>query len=168
MSISAKNRDWSNFHPNNKGKNNPNFGNRRTMSEDAKKEFLRKRYNTMKKNNSFIVSKPEEDYYKYLLSVYDEDDIIRQYSDERYPFNCDFYIKSEDKFIECHFSWVHGFKPYNSNDEDCQELLNKWKSRTNGNDYYSQAIYVWTDLDVRKVDIANKNNLNIEFIYSIN
>lgn len=168
QSISAKNRDWSNFHPNHKGKNNPNYGKKRKMSESTKKQFLQKRYNTMKQNNSFNISKPEEDYYEYLLTIYDKEDIIRQYRDDRYPFDCDFYIKLEDKFIECHFSWIHGFKPYNPDDECCQELLTKWESKTNGNDYYSQAIYVWTDLDVRKVDIANKNNLNIEFIYSIN
>lgn len=38
--------------------------------------------------------------------------------------------------------------------------------RNNGNDYYANAIYVWTDLDVRKHKIAKENNLNIEFLYN--
>ena len=55
----------------------------------------------MKKNNSFNKSKEEEKYYSYLLHLYSSEDIVRQYYDkDRYPFHCDFYIKSEDLFIE--------------------------------------------------------------------
>ena len=55
----------------------------------------------MKKNNSYGKSREEDNYYKQLLSIYSSEDIVRQYYDkERYPFHCDFYIKSEDLFIE--------------------------------------------------------------------
>jgi transcription elongation factor Elf1 len=124
-----------------------------------------KRYETMKKNNSFNISKPEEDYYQYLLTQYEKDDIIRQYRSEEYPFNCDFYIISEDLFIECNYSWTHGFKQFDENNKKDLELLSMWKSKSNGNDYYANAIYTWTDLDVRKRKIAKENNLNIKFIY---
>ena len=104
LSIAAKNRDWSDFHPNHKGKNNPRYGVRYKMSEDKKLIFLSKRHETLRKNNSFTKSKAEEDYYDYLLSLYDKDDIVRQYKSKEYPFACDFYIKSEDKYIECNFN----------------------------------------------------------------
>lgn len=164
LSIAAK-RKRPNFHPNRKGKNNPRYGVRYKMSEDKKLIFLSKRHETMRKNNSFNKSKAEEDYYDYLLSLYDKDDIIRQYKSKEYPFACDFYIKSENKYIECNFNWTHGPHPFTNSSEDI-ELLEKWKSKTNGKDYYSNAIYVWTDLDVRKRQIASQNNLNIEFIYN--
>lgn len=32
--------------------------------------------------------------------------------------------------------------------------------------YYKNAIYTWTDLDVRKVKIAKENNLNFVAIYN--
>lgn len=71
--------------------------------------------NTKRKNNSFCKSTPEEIYYNRLIEQYGRDDVFRQYRDERYPFNCDFYIKSKDMFIECNFHWTHGKHPYDSN-----------------------------------------------------
>lgn len=63
-------------------------------------EAARKSYETKRRNNSFNTSSDEEVYYNYLLQHFEETDILRQYRDERYPFNCDFYIKSLDLFIE--------------------------------------------------------------------
>lgn len=166
MSVAAKNRDWSEIHPNHKGPNNPRYGTRYTMSEDKKKQFLSKRHNTMKKNNSFNKSCAEEQYYEYLLSIYSKEDIVRQYKSLTYPFACDFYIKSEDKYIECNFNWTHGPHPFDEYNNGDIQLLEKWKSKSTGKNYYSQAIYVWTDLDVRKRQIASQNKLNIEFIYN--
>ena len=60
----------------------------------------------------------ELDYYNnVLLKNYDESDIIKQYfGGDRYPYTCDFYIISEDKFIEIHGNWTHGGKPFDPND----------------------------------------------------
>lgn len=131
-------------------------------------EFKEKRYNIMKNNNTLFVkdSKAEQDYYNKLKTRYDEDDIVRQYFDkERYPYKCDFYIKSEDKFIEVHGNWTHGGRPFDSNDEDCQKQLAIWKEKAKTSKYYQNAIYTWTVLDVKKTEIARKNNLNFETIY---
>ena len=166
LSEIAKGRKRPNFHPNHKGKNNPRYGVKWKMPEKTKEHFLKTRHETMKRNNSFVKSKAEEEYYLYLLETYDSDDIIRQYKSNVYPFACDFYIKSLDKYIECNFNWTHGPHLFNKNNAEDIALLEKWESKTNGNDYYSQAIYVWTDLDVRKYNIAKQNNLNIEFIYN--
>lgn len=155
-----------NYHPNHKGKNNPRYGVRWTMPEETKKHFLETRHKTMKKNNSFVKSKAEEEYYLQLLEKYTPEDIIRQYKSNVYPFASDFYIVSEDKYIECNFNWTHGPHMFDENNSEDIQLLEKWKSKTNGHDYYSQAIYTWTDLDVRKRKIAEENHLNIEFIYN--
>jgi len=50
----------------------------------------------------------EDNYYDELIAIYGANDIIRGYRDIRYSnngykFQCDFYIKSEDLFIECNF-----------------------------------------------------------------
>lgn len=139
-----------------------------TMLNKTPKDRLKwkeKEYQTKKANNSFHISKLEDAYYLELCNKYGENDVTRQYRDERYPFACDFYIKSEDKFIEFNKTWTHGGKPYDSNDEDCIALLNKWKEKALTSKYYQIAIYTWTDLDVRKREYADKNHLNYEVIY---
>lgn len=130
--------------------------------------FKEKRYNIMKNNNTLFVkdSKAESDYFNKLKLKYDENDIIRQYFDkDRYPFKCDFYIKSEDKFIEVHGNWTHGGRPFDPNDEECKKKLQVWEEKAKQFPYYKNAIYTWTDLDVRKAKIAKDNNLNFEVIY---
>lgn len=129
----------------------------------------RKRYETMRKNGTlgFVESKPEKELYAQLCAQYGPDDIIKQYFDkDRYPFKCDFYIISEDKFIELNGFWTHGPHPYNPNDPKDQELLLELEAEQTK--WSEQIIYVWTDLDVRKLETAKKNNLNFEAIYWYN
>ena len=96
--------------------------------------------------------------YDYLLTIFEETDIVRQYSDERYPFNCDFYIKSFDLYIECNFNWTHGGHWYDSLNENDQNTLKKWQDKRT--DFYKNAINTWTVRDVNKHQIAIDNNLN--------
>lgn len=119
-----------------------------------------KDYKTKKKNKSFNKSKPEEEAYQLLLTKFPVEDIERQYRSELYPFNCDFYIKSLDLFIECNFHWTHGKYPY-TNTKD--PLLEKWETRKDKK-FYQKAIEVYTRFDPLKRKIAQQNNLNwIEF-----
>lgn len=131
-------------------------------------EFKNKRYIKMKENGTLYVkdSKAESEYYKKLIDKYGEENIIRQYFDkDRYPFKCDFYIPSEDLFIEVHGNWTHGGRPFDQNDVECMDKLALWKEKAETSDYYKNAIYTWTNLDVRKLETANKNNLNFQVIY---
>lgn len=132
------------------------------------KETQFKIYQTKKKNNSFHISKPEDELYYLLCGQYGENDVIRQYSEARYPFACDFYIPSKDLFIELNASWTHGGRPYNPNDDECIKQLDIWKEKSKNSDFYKQAIYTWTDLDVRKQQCAKQNQLNYITIYSYN
>ena len=147
------------------------------MSESAKKhraeaspeyweQSITKAWETRRKNQTFNSSKPEDEMYKQLCEKYRKDDVKRNYDlDERYPYACDFYIVSEDKFIEFQGHWTHGKKPFNPEEKDCQEKLAKWQEKAKNSKFYQTAIYVWTDLDVRKRACAKKNNLNFEVIY---
>lgn len=137
-----------------------------SRSEDQIQEISRKQYLTHLKNNSFNISKPEDLYYEYLLSIYDKNDILRQYRSDKYPFSCDFYIKSEDLYIECNYSWTHGPHPFNKDNKEDLQLLKQWEIKSKFSDYYKQAIYTWTDLDVRKQKIAKDNNLNYYVLYN--
>jgi len=126
------------------------------------KNIQSKRYNTMKLHNSFNKSKPEDKVYEILLEKYKG--VQRQYKSEKYPFNCDFYIPSEDLYIECNFHWTHGNKPYQNINED-NIIINKWKSKNTK--FYNIAINTWTIRDVEKLRIAKENNLNYQIFYSL-
>lgn len=134
----------------------------------TEKSFF-KRYMTQLENGTLGKnkdSKAELEYYNYLLTLYDEEDIEKQYFDkERYPFKCDFYIKSEDLFIEVHGNWTHGKMPYIKDNEYCKKQLAEWQEKAKNSNYYKNAIYTWTDLDVRKLETMKQNNLNYEIIY---
>ena len=152
----------------NKGKEPWNRGKHYNLDSETIRNMKIKEYETRKKNNSFIKSNLEDTFYKALLEVYDKDDIVRQYKEDRYPFACDFYIKSEDLFIELHGNWTHGGRPYDENDTSCQQQLKEWQEKAKTSDYYVNAIYTWTNLDVRKREYAKKNNLNYQVIYEFN
>lgn len=134
------------------------FQSKEIMSKVDKEECLKKAIETKKKNNTFNTSKSENLVYQELCNLFDKENIIRQFSDSRYPFSCDFYISNLDLFIECNFHWTHGFHWFNENDKEDLRILNLWKSKNSK--YYQQAIYTWTNLDLRKRDMAKRNNLN--------
>lgn len=122
-------------------------------------------YNTHKKNGTFNTSKPEEEAFENFYSLFGNN-VIRQYLDrERYPFHCDFYIKTLDVFIELNYHWTHGGCQYDSNNENHLKKLSELESKSDGKNFYYEAIYVWTDLDVRKRNIAKENNLKYYPIY---
>ena len=122
-----------------------------------------KRNNTLRKNNTFNKSKTEEESYILLKEKYP--DIIRQYKSNAYPFLCDFYIPRLDLYIECNYSWTHGFHPYDKDNKEDQIKLNKWISKKTK--YYDNAIKTWTIRDVNKRNIAKENKLNYKEFFSI-
>lgn len=134
-----------------------------------------KEYNTRKKNNSFQSSSKEEYVYKLLLTKFDKEDIIRQYTDSRYKsYVCDFYIKSKDLFIEYHGHWGHGGMPYDPNNEECINKLNEWEKRAkkiplnkHNTNFYYVNINGWCVRDVEKYELAKKNNLNYVVFYTV-
>lgn len=120
---------------------------------------------TKRRNGSFNASKPEEDSYKLLCNKFGIENVIRQYKSKAYPFNCDFYIKPLDLYIECNYFWHHGGHWFNPADGADLTKLNTWKTR--GGKCYAKAIYVWTDLDARKRNAAVSNNLNYKVFWDI-
>lgn len=126
-------------------------------------EIREKVNKTLRQNNTFNSSQQEIVCEQLLKQIFD-DDIITQYSDHRYPFNCDFYVKSLDLFIEYNGTWTHGKHPFNKHDKNDLYVLEQWKTKSTESKYYQNAIYVWTDLDIRKRECVHENKLNfIEF-----
>ena len=125
-------------------------------------EFMQKVNKTKRKNNTWVQSKAESCVYNILRRFFEKGDVLCQYRSDIYPFNCDFYIKSLDLYIEYQGMWTHGLHPYNPNNIDDVNLVNKWKSYNK--DFYNNAIYTWTISDPNKRNIAKVNNINfLEF-----
>ena len=133
-----------------------------TIYPSQSSEIKKRKYITHKHNNSFNKSKQEDQSYELLKEKYP--DIIRQYKSKLYPFACDFYIPSLDLYIECNYHWTHGGRLFQNTEND-KEILNKWILKDTK--FYNKAIETWTNLDVRKYNIAKENNLNYIIFYNI-
>lgn len=105
-------------------------------------------YVTKMKNHTFSTSEQENIFYKLLLEYYDKNDVVRQYKENRYPYRCDFYIKSLDLFIELQFHWSHGRHPYIGSKADLDKIKS-WELYGKSKRQYRDAIVTWTKRDVR-------------------
>ena len=145
------------------------------MSESAKRnranisseEYHRraiKNYETKKKNGTLWKSTFEDESYKELCIAYGKFNIKHQYVDEeRYPFFCDFYIKSLDLFIELNMHPSHGPHRFDANNVDDILLVEELKNK---GDSWSQCIIdIWTIKDIAKYNYADKYKLNYICVY---
>ena len=132
-------------------------------NEEYRRCIVSKRNASMKANGYSKISKYERHFYSVLLSIWK--DVKVQYSDDRYPFKADFYIPSEDLFIEYNGSQFHHFHPYNDHSEEDQREVARLKekakeaTRYQKKSQYDTILYVWTDLDPRKRMCASSNHL---------
>ena len=143
--------------------------NRKIINEKNKakiKECIEEFKSLSGKGISGCSSKVEIDFYKYLINTFGFENVDPQHYDNQYPYSCDFFIPGLDLYIEIQGSWTHGKHPFNPGDKKDNEKLNYWKSKDS--EYYNNAIYTWTDLDVRKRVCARDNHLNYLEIFSNN
>ena len=110
-------------------------------------------------------SKTEKKVYEMLSSRYSN--VISQYTDERYPFKCDYYIPEEDLFIEIQKAWSHNKHPYDPNSEEDQKELKRLEDLASKEDknFYKNVITYWTQKDVIKRETAKRNNLRFVEIF---
>ena len=121
---------------------------------------------TKRKNHTFNTSKSEERCYSILIEHFSANDVERQYKSDLYPFQCDFYIKSINTYIECNFHWTHGGHLFDLNNKDDIKKLEQLNEKAKTSKFYNNAIKVWTERDVNKHNVANKNNLNYLVFYN--
>lgn len=119
-------------------------------------------------HNSFVYSGPEEQFYAKLLQQYGAEDVIRQYKDPRYPFNCDFYVKSKDLFIELNYHWSHGKHPYDASSESDKKREARLREKAKSSKAYASTLKIWTQVDPAKLNILRANHLNFMIIYPKN
>lgn len=104
----------------------------------------------------------EEVVYDLLIEKFGKKDVVYQYGihpyDVRYPYNCDFYIKSLDLFIELNTHYSHSNHWFNKENSCDINKLRQWESE--GKPAYKKAIRQWTESDVHKRQTAKDNHLN--------
>ena len=112
------------------------------------------------------VSKDEDYIYEKLKEKYGT--VERQYKDEdRYPWDVDFYIPSEDMFIEYLKHWTHGRRVYDPDDPECQADVEWLKSKADDNEFYQRCLDQWTVKDPEKMQTAKDNGLNLFVFYNL-
>ena len=133
-----------------------------TLKQILASEAVKKKvYETHKRNNSFHTSAPEIKLLKILCDKFGKSEIEYQYRSPKYPYNCDFYIKSLDLYIELQGSWTHGKAPYNLDSKEHQQKLLEWQEKAQTSQFYRNAIDVWTRADVEKRRIAKENGIKL-------
>lgn len=100
------------------------------------------------------------------------DNVISKYRDTRYQrdtgymYECDFYIPSEDLFIELNAHPSHHICPFNKNSDEHIALAEKYK---NSDKKWENVIYEsWVHRDTEKMECAIKNRLNYIVLYPTN
>lgn len=147
---------------------------RNTRDKKWKEYLVNSSYKTHFEKDSLsnkYFSKTENMVYSYLTEIFNIEDIERQYYSDRYPWKCDFYIKSLDLFIEYQGFKTHGNHPFNKNNpEDVQklqemnDLLNDISVPNSNKALIKSIINGWTVSDVMKRNKAKENSLNfLEF-----
>lgn len=120
---------------------------------------------TRLKNHTINSSKPEKDFYNYLISKYGNENVKTQYKNDQYPFPCDFYICSIDTYVELNLYWGHGPKPFDKQDAVCLDILDKWINKSQNSHAYKSAIETWIIRDPLKIKTAKDNNLKYIMYY---
>jgi hypothetical protein len=112
-----------------------------------------------RENGTWKSSNPERDLHAVLANFFGTDDVEAQYrKDERYPWACDFYIKSRDLFIELNGTWTHHDHWFDPNNPGDLAVIEKWRAKATP--FYLAAIKNWTERDVAKRNAARKHRLN--------
>lgn len=130
-------------------------------------ETVAKGWETKHRNGTCKSSVPEDSMYRDLCLKYGADNVLRNYQkDSRYPYPVDFYIKSEDLFIELNLFWMHNDHPLDVNSAEDLNILRSWQEKAaTGYAQYQTAIHIWTQRDPLKLTTACNNKLNFIFIY---
>lgn len=136
-------------------------------SSKSKKEFLKNAVKSLKEHGCILEtfrnsSVFEVFAYMLLLEHFDEDDIIIDYGvhpyDNRYPYPCDFHIKSIDLFIELNIHFTHGGHWYDENNS--VDSLRKKHLEQTDRARNRKFLNTWCNQDVLKRRYATKNHLN--------
>ncbi len=120
-------------------------------------EVQEKTYRTKKENGTMNGSKMDDHIFARLREHFP--DAVQHHKDPlRYPFACDFYLPTEDIFIEYDGTWTHGPGFFDEKKVAHRQLLEEWRSHGDSR-YFQNAIDAWTVRDVAKRQAAETSGI---------
>ena len=128
------------------------------MGHPVSSETIAKGWATKHRNGTCKSSVPEDKMYVELCARYGVCNVLRNYNgDSRYPYPVDFYVITEDLFIELNLFWMHNDHPFDAESSSDVSVLQEWVEKaSNGSAQYKTAIQIWTQKDVLKLNTARK------------
>lgn len=146
----------------------------KSIDYQQKKHIIKKKEHDTKKSKGVFGKRSEAEKRCFVKVKEKWIDADHSYMDEnRYPFNCDMYIPSQDLFIECHFSQYHHYKPFDKNCIGDLAELSRLNHIINSpyltNSYkkeYIDIIKTWTVSDPLKFETFLNNKLNYKIFYT--
>lgn len=91
-------------------------------------------------------------------------DVKQNWKTQDYPYYCDFYIGDINTYIELHFGVFHYFEPFRGTSKQLKSLEVLKEKNT---EFWDRVIYIWTESDVEKRNVAIKNKLNYFTFYNM-
>lgn len=147
----------------------PDFVNHMKVAIGAglrKPEAQDRRAETVRRHKPDGVTNLEQCVHGLLVERFGEGDVVAQWRDSRYPFTCDFYVRSRDLFVEVNAHWTHGHHWF---DASCaRDIATRDGWIANRNDYYGAAAKAWCERDVAKREAARAAGLNYVVLWDEN
>lgn len=128
-------------------------------------DIYAKSLSTKRKLGHIGTSDLEQECGKLLVQKFGSDDVDPQHKDEKYPYMCDFYIKSLDLYVEINAFWSHGGHWYDVDSKSDQDVCRKWVEKAEHSLFYKNALENWTVRDVAKRQCACENDLNYMVVW---
>lgn len=140
-------------------------------------DVIQKMDATKRRNGTFTTSKDEQRFLQELLDLglVLNDTLIKEKYYPNTHKRCDFYIVPLDLYVELQYAQYHMHEPFDKNNEEHLQILQKLKDRTNAlhskpnarrHNQYDKMIEVWTVRDAEKIKYAKELNLNLVLIYT--
>ena len=139
------------------------------MTTSAKKwEYLNQAVNELNEHQCILTNFASSSIfevfaYKCLLDRFGKDDVFVDYGlhpyDERYPYVCDFYIKSIDVFIELNVHFTHGGHWYDESNP--VDVLRKKHLTQSDKVRNKKFIDTWCNRDVEKRNKARLSGIKL-------
>lgn len=137
-------------------------------SPEVLNERNQRRKQTLKDNHnnrSTYNFKPTQDELIVLSLLKSKFNNVKQnWKTQDYPYYCDFYIEDINTYIELHFGVFHYFEPFRGTSKQLKSLEVLKEKNTK---FWDRVIYIWTESDVEKRNVAIKNKLNYFTFYNM-
>lgn len=121
-----------------------------------------KQWHKSKQTHNFKSTTDEEYVYTKLRTKFNS--IHRNWKTDKYPWYCDFYIEDNNTYIELNTGVFHYFEPFKGTSKQLKTLEVLKQKNT---EFWDRVIYIWTESDVEKRNLANKNKLHYLEFYTL-